>query len=472
MTFNSVSFIVFLAVVFGAYRMPVVWVWKKRILLVASYLFYAAWNPPFVILIWISTLADWEFAKRIHAAASASTRRHYLVASLCVNLGMLGFFKYGEFLLENFVRFAAQFGVTYQPAEFGIVLPVAISFYTFQSLSYTIDVYRGKLKPWHSLTDFALFVAFFPQLVAGPIVRATEFLYQLAEEKRPSADQVGWGLALLTIGIAQKSVLADALLAPVADTVFASAASAGFVDAWAGTLAFANQIYFDFAGYSMCAIGAAMIFGFALPDNFRFPYAAVGFSDFWNRWHMSLSRWLRDYLYVSLGGNRGPRLKTLRNLAVTMLLGGLWHGADWRFVIWGALHGAYLVAERLLGDLPIPKHLVRAPSVQFILSLITFFFVCVAWVFFRAESTQDAMLLLSRMLVGGNDSLSLGYSATITPLLVAVAVILVHWYLRDSSLEGLWRIWPGWVRAFALSLTLLAIILSTGSDRAFIYFQF
>ena len=245
---------------------------------------------------------------------------------------MLGFFKYGGFLLANFRRGLALLGVDYVPPEMDIFLPIGISFYTFQTLSYTIDVYRGHTRPWPSFLDFAMFVTFFPQLVAGPIVRAAEFLPQCVTPKRANAHQLGWGASLLVLGIFEKVVLADGVMAPVVDTVYGSVREAGFFSAWVGTLAFGSQIFFDFAGYSTCAIGAGLSLGFVLPDNFRFPYAAVGISDFWTRWHISLSSWLRDYLYIPLGGNRQGLVRTQANLMVTMLLGGLWHGAAWRFV--------------------------------------------------------------------------------------------------------------------------------------------
>jgi len=472
MTFNSLTFAVFLAVVFAAHRLPIPWRWKKGNLLVASYLFYAAWNPPFVLLIWLSTVVDWKVAAWMHRAERAGTRRALLVVSVLVNLGVLGFFKYADLALETFVGLTQWAGFSFAPVSLGLVLPVGISFYTFQSLSYTIDVYRRDMDPWDSFADFALFVTFFPQLVAGPIVRAASFLPQLARKHRATNDQVGWGLALLTLGLFQKVVLADALTAPVADLVFAAPARAGWLDAWVGTLAFANQIFFDFAGYSTCAIGVALMFGFVLPDNFRFPYAAVGFSDFWRRWHISLSTWLRDYLYIPLGGNRGGTAFVVRNLMLTMLLGGLWHGANWRFVAWGGLHGAYLVVERGLRARRPAVHIVNRPAAQFLLSLMTFYWICIAWVFFRAETFADARILLGAMLWGAQDTLSVGASASLTVVGLTGVVLIGHWIMRDSSVEQLWARCPWWLRAAGLTAMLYAITISGGEDRAFVYFQF
>ena len=280
-------------------------------------------------------------------------------------------------------------GVEYHPPALSIVLPVGISFYTFQTLSYTIDIYLSRTKLSPSFLDFALFVTFFPQLVAGPIVRAVDFLPQLERPRRASSEQFGWGLCLLTLGLFEKIVLSDGILAPVADQIYRATDQVSWAQAWIGTFAFSGQIFFDFAGYSTCAIGAGLCLGFELPTNFRAPYAAMGFSDFWQRWHISLSAWLRDYLYIPLGGNRSSAPRTYVNLAVTMLLGGLWHGASWRFVIWGAIHGFYLMVERIVRRNRGP---VRSESlaVQLATILLTYLMVCITWVFFRAQSLSDA----------------------------------------------------------------------------------
>ena len=303
MVFNSLTFVVFFGIVLMLHRLPVGWTTRKIQLLVASYLFYAAYNPPSVLLLWISTVTDWYAARWIRKAEKPSARRFFLILSLSANLGLLGVFKYGGFLLENFVWLMSLLNVEFEPQKPNIVLPVGISFYTFQSLSYTLAVYRKKLEPWPSFLDFAMFVTFFPQLVAGPIVRAADFLPQCTKLRQATFRQIAWGLSLLVSGLFQKVVLADALLALVGDRVFDSAVEAGTVDAWIGILAFSSQIFFDFNGYSSCAIGSALCLGFVLPDNFRFPYGAIGFRDFWRRWHISLSTWLKDYVYVSLGGH-------------------------------------------------------------------------------------------------------------------------------------------------------------------------
>ncbi|HUO83321.1 MAG TPA: MBOAT family O-acyltransferase, partial [Gammaproteobacteria bacterium] len=262
MLFNSLTFVVFLAVVLVLHNAPLGWQTKKFNLLLASYLFYAAWNPPFVILLWISTLVDWYAARRIHQEERPHYRRLFVLISLAANLGLLGFFKYGDFLLDNFVAATASLGLTYQPAEWSIVLPVGISFYTFQTMAYTLDVYLRRAAPARSFTDFALFVTFFPQLVAGPIVRPDQLIPQFAAPRRASAAQMLWGLGLVTLGLFEKVVVADGMLAPVAEAAFGATAMLHPLDAWLGTLAFSGQIFCDFAGYSTIAIGVALMMGF------------------------------------------------------------------------------------------------------------------------------------------------------------------------------------------------------------------
>src|SRR5438128_12577661 len=355
MLFNSLTFVVFFVVVVTLYWAIRGWELRKNLLVVASYIFYGAWNPPFAALLFSTTAMDFWLGRQIGKAKDLHAKRRWLVGSVCMNLSMLGFFKYGNFLLQNFQWLLARIGIIYQPPHLDILLPVGISFYTFHSLSYTLDIYRGVLQPTRSLRDFILAVSFFPQLVAGPIVRAGDFLPQLAHPPRLKTNQFFWGLALMTLGLFEKIVLADTLLSGPADRVFGYAGPLVATDSLAGVLAFAGQIFFDFAGYSITAIGAALTIGFHLKDNFRFPYAALGFSDFWRRWHISLSTFLRDYLYIPLGGNQVRPFRAALNLVIVMFLGGLWHGAAWTFVVWGLLHGSYLVIERLVRLLFLDK---------------------------------------------------------------------------------------------------------------------
>jgi alginate O-acetyltransferase complex protein AlgI len=343
MLFNSLGFVVFFMVVLVLYYAKIFgWTNKKRMLLFSSYVFYGLWNPPLIVLLWISTMIDWIAAKKLSVETVQTKRKLWLLLSVVVNLGFLGFFKYGNFLVENFTFLLNTVGVDFKARPMDIILPMGISFYTFQTMSYTIDMYRRKIEPARTFLDFALYVTFFPQLVAGPIVRAGDLITQFYEEKKATVEQFFWGLFLLTLGVFLKVVLADTLLSEPADTIFGSKEPLHFIDAWAGTLAFSGQIFFDFAGYSTCAIGIAMMLGFILPDNFLYPYGAIGFSDFWKRWHISLSTWLRDYLYIPLGGNRNGVVRMYVALMLTMLIGGLWHGAAWTFVVWGMLARFYI----------------------------------------------------------------------------------------------------------------------------------
>ncbi len=474
MLFNSLTFVLFFLAIISLHYTIRSWQTQKTILLVASYVFYAALNPPFVILLWISTLVDWYVAKALESEEKDSQRRVLLSVSLFVNLGLLGFFKYGEFLLENFIAALNLLGIEFQAATPNIILPVGISFYTFQTLSYTLDIYFRKSKPCKSFLDFALYVTFFPQLVAGPIVRATDFLPQCEEPRRANKDQFGWGLYFITLGLFQKVVLADGMLSSASDTIFGHSDGSIFVlDAWLGVLAFSAQIFCDFAGYSTCAIGVALCLGFALPDNFRSPYAAIGLSDFWRRWHMTLSTWLRDYLYIPLGGNRRGIFRTLINLMVTMLLGGLWHGASWTFVAWGALHGSYLVGEHLLRQKFGDCGWVKTTLGRFSLGMLTFILVCLGWVFFRAKDFTSASLVMGSLFsFSGDGAQLLPTLEIIQVIIVVIGLLSAHWYLHEKRLEHAMQNFPAWFVVAIWTSMLFGLILMQGGANAFIYFQF
>ena len=473
MLFNSLTFIVFFAVVLGLHHAPwISWRGKKLQLLVASYLFYAAWNPPFVALIWISTLVDWRVAQRIHVAKTPAARRGWLAVSVLVNLGILGYFKYGGFLLANWVAFVGAFGVEWQAPSWNLVLPVGISFYTFQTMAYSLDVYLRRAAPAKSLLDFSLFVTFFPQLVAGPIVRPTDLIPQFARPPAPKPGRLAWGLALMVLGMFEKIVVADGALAPAADAVFGASEKLAWSDAWLGTLAFSGQIFCDFAGYSTTAIGAALALGFSLPDNFRYPYAAVGFSDFWRRWHVSLSTWLRDYLYVPLGGNRKGPGRTYVNLMLTMLLGGLWHGASWTFVVWGGLHGTYLCVERLLRERIGPNRLSRTLPFQIALAMLTYFLVNLTWVFFRAREFDTALSMIGTMLTFGGGERVLTSAAVVLVVVPIFGILIIHGLMRERRIEDVVSRTPWPVTAVVVGAMLFAIAITQGSNDAFIYFQF
>jgi len=473
MLFDSLTFAVFFAVVVTAYWSVRSWNVRKNLLVVASYIFYGAWNPPFAALLFSTTAMDFWLGSKIARAKGRHSRRMWLVASVCMNLSMLGFFKYGNFLLQNFQWLLAHIGIIYQPPHLDILLPVGISFYTFHSLSYTLDIYRGVLRPTKSLRDFILAVSFFPQLVAGPIVRAGDFLPQLVTPPGLRMGQFLWGLLLMTLGLFEKIVLADTMLSGSADRVFSYAGPLVALDSWLGVMAFAGQIFFDFAGYSICAIGAALCLGFHLKDNFRFPYAAIGFSDFWRRWHISLSTFLRDYLYIPLGGNQVRPVRAAINLVIVMFLGGLWHGAAWTFVVWGLLHGSYLVIERVIRvffeDAPWAKNF----ATKFLAGLATYTAVCIAWVFFRASDFTIATRMLRGMFGGhAHGDAILSGREMLQISIVTACMILVHCSLRESNIETAVTRLPPWVVTAAWALMACAIILTQGNSNAFIYFQF
>ncbi len=471
MLFNSLTFLIFLVIVLAVHQLMPTWTARKTVLLVASYVFYAAWNPPYVAILLFSTSMDWWLARRIWRCDNGPRRKALLIASLLVNLGLLGFFKYCGFLLANFQDAAGALGIVFHPPAWSIMLPVGISFYTFASLSYTIDVYRRESRGDCSFSDYALFVSFFPHLVAGPIVRASKLLPQIQQPRHVTRDQLGWGLVLVCIGLFSKVVLADTVFAPLVDAIYAKPASYGALDTWAGVLGFSGQIYFDFSGYSLCAIGLALCFGFEFPDNFRAPYAARGFSDFWRRWHMSLSSWLRDYLYIPLGGNRGGGWLTDRNVMLTMLIGGLWHGASWMFVLWGGLHGSYLVVERHLRGRTAPS--MDAPlGRQIPLTLLTFLLVTLTWIPFRAHDMQSAGAVFAGLF-------RFGVPSRLDPLQILLCFVgigaAIRWQfaLRDSSIEARFGKLPGGMQTAILAICMVSLFLWSGGDeRAFIYFQF
>lgn len=471
MLFNSLSFVLFLIIVLALYYSKLFnWTNKKRMLLFASYVFYGLWNPPLVILLWISTMVDWVAGKKLAIEENQPKRKLWLLLSMCVNLGFLAFFKYGNFLLENFTLLMNSVGIEYQAQPMDIILPMGISFYTFQTMSYTIDMYLRRTERAKTFLDFALYVTFFPQLVAGPIVRAEELISQFYEEKKATINQFIWGTFLLTIGLFMKVVMADTLLSDTADNVFGSKSILHGLDAWTGTLAFSGQIFFDFAGYSTCAIGIALMLGIVLPDNFRYPYAAIGFSDLWRRWHISLSTWLRDYLYIPLGGNKHGIVRMYAALMITMLLGGLWHGAAWTFVVWGALHGIYLVVERILKN---KIHIKIGPYNGIILALLTYTLVNFTWVFFRAREFSTAKNMIASMLFMNSEGEKILYAFDIIKVFSVITILFIcHWVMRNTSMKEVSLKTPTWILGIAWAVMFFLIVISQGSGEQFIYFQF
>jgi alginate O-acetyltransferase complex protein AlgI len=486
MLFNSYTFIAFFAIMLVLHHLPFSWKAKKVNLLIASYIFYAAWNPPFILLLWLSTVVDFFVGRALYRQENKRKRKWLLVISLAGNLGMLCYFKYGGFLLENFVSLVNMAGIDFHPAPADIILPAGISFYTFTTLCYTIDMYQRKSEPVKSLLDFSLFVTFFPHLVAGPIVRPPQLVSQFESPKKATQQQMMQGLFLLSLGLFMKVVLADGMLATSSDTVFNAAKPLHSLDAWLGVLAFSGQIFFDFAGYSTCAVAVAMCLGFVLPQNFNYPYAAIGFSDFWRRWHITLSAWLRDYLYIPLGGNRKGNFRTYVNLMLTMLLGGLWHGANWTFVVWGALHGTYLCVERLIQGRLKPSRIpeislqkasfvprMTAGASQFSLAMFTFFLVTITWVFFRSPDFTGAWNLLTSMFGQADKGTVLLPTVDILKVvIVIVPTLFFHWIMRNTSVLQVAQKTNWLVLGIVWAVLLMALVISQKTGDSFIYFQF
>jgi alginate O-acetyltransferase complex protein AlgI len=466
--FTELRFFFFFALVFVLHwALRPQWA-RKTWLLVASYLFYAAWDWRFLSLIIFSTAVDYGVGVGLGKARGSGRRWALVSLSVLTNLGLLGVFKYYDFFLGSLEELFRWFGFGWHGPTYAIILPVGISFYTFQTLSYSIDVYRRQLAPTRNLLDLALFVAFFPQLVAGPIVRARDFLPQLRMKSTFSTVALRSCLVLFLVGFVKKACISDNI-APFVDQYFAQPEAFNVVSAWIAVLFYSVQIYCDFSGYSDMAIAVAGLLGYQLGKNFNFPYLAGSIQQFWQRWHISLSGWLRDYLYISLGGNRGGRLRTYRNLMLTMLLGGLWHGAAWTFVIWGGLHGAALGLHRLLAG-TIRRWTKAMPLFGALGTLLTFYWVCLAWIFFRAMSLPQA-LLVSRAFVFFEAT----GERTLNPklLILFIALAGIHWLSSRKVLSRRYVNLPDWGFAAAYgAAAALALALATRNAEPFIYFQF
>jgi alginate O-acetyltransferase complex protein AlgI len=473
MVFNSLTFILFFIILLILHNLPFSWRIKKFNLLIASYIFYAAWSPPFVILLWVATLIDWFIAQWMAKTEDNKKRKRILLLSIFANLGMLSYFKYGNFLINNFVNLVNAIGIEYHPPAPSIILPIGISFYTFVTLSYTIDVYRRKIQPAKSFLNYALLITFFPHLVAGPILRAAQFLPQCLEPKKASSKQLGWGLALMVFGLFQKVVLADGFLAPMVDKIFWMKGDVSWIQGWLGSFAFAAQVFFDFDGYSICAIGAALCFGFVFPDNFRFPFASIGFSEFWNRWHISLSTWFRDYLYIPLGGNREGLFRTYFNLGFVMFISGLWHGSAWQYIVWGGMHGVYLVGEQVLRKTLADISIFKNKLLQIFFALLTFFFFSLSMVLFRSAGLANGLKMYQAMFTGALSEIDL-YTTTqaVCAIFIICFLLIFHWLMRNSSLEEVAAKLPWWVTYCVLLIMILSIILIPGENQAYVYFQF
>lgn len=475
MLFNSIDFLIFLPVVLAVYyvlstRAQNVW------LLVASYTFYGWWDWRFLGLILLSTVVDFWVGQKIAVSRDAKIKRRLLVVSILTNLGILGVFKYYGFFVQSLVSLLEAIGVQAHVTTLQIVLPVGISFYTFQTMSYSFDIYRGRIGPTKNFLNFALFVAYFPQLVAGPIERAHRLLPKLEAARKIAWLDIAVGFELILLGFFKKVAVADTL-GPLVDSRFADPSMSSGLDLLLTTYLFAFQIYADFSGYADIARGTSRFFGVDLMRNFNQPYLSQSITEFWRRWHISLSTWLRDYLYIPLGGNRKGARRTYANLMTTMLLGGLWHGANWTFVVWGGLHGLYLACHKLLlRGKRVSNGNFRVGSVMvFIRILVTFHLVCLTWIFFRADDLTGAFDVLSRIVLweaGSPDMRALEIGERIALLLGTL--VLLDWLQARRGDHAVMVRWHWIPRSIGYALlTLMTLTIGNVIDEVpFIYFQF
>lgn len=467
MLFNSVIYFVFLTIAVLVYwRLD--WRRQNLFLLAASYVFYGYWDWRFLSLMLASTLVDYYCARAIGRTKDKARRRSLLTISLVLNFGFLGFFKYFNFFIESAAAVTGQLGWNIPVTLLAIVLPPGISFYTFQAVAYIVDVYSGELEPADSLVDYALFISFFPHLIAGPIQRPSHLLPQTQRPRPFDGPAFVDGMYLIASGLFRKTVIADNCAA-LANAAFAGDFGEGAWPRLLGVYAFAWQIYGDFSAYSDFARGSAQLLGFHFMVNFRQPYLATSLQDFWRRWHISLSTWLRDYLYIPLGGNRKGSARTYGNLLATMLLGGLWHGANWTFVVWGAIHGGGLALERLAtGGKPGEG---TTAAGRWLRRIFIFHVVCLSWIFFRAESMRQALTVLGDF---GNWQWNPAYGGAFALLAaLAVTMLLVDLLLEKTGDEYPFARSREWPRAAsALAMLLLAFLCAASQSNAFIYFQF
>jgi len=490
MLFNTVDFIIF----FPILLVSIVLIKNKKyqhiILLFSSYFFFYFSSNYLILLLIASTILDFYIAKIIWNTSDIAKKKILLTISLAGNLGLLGFFKYADFAILQFNFLGEQFNLTNEIPFLNLALPIGISFYTFQTISYTVDVYRGKLQPSESLKEFALFVSFFPQLVAGPIVRASEFLPQLREKLTNSVEKyelksiilrnsnLKLGITIMAFGFLKKMFFADNI-APLVNEIFSIPTGFDSFTIILGTIAFGIQIYCDFSGYSDIAIGAALILGFKLPVNFNKPYFATSPSDFWRRWHISLSSWLRDYLYIPLGGSKKSHVQTYANLATVMFLGGLWHGASWNFVIWGLLHGGYLAIHRLIvNKFPILNEIqfFKTKTGKIISIIVTQYFVFLAWIPFRVSDSNDIFYAMSKFVL-----LDFQFDETTQiifqnkfPILLIILFFVLHFisYKKTNLIQNISKLKLRWWFTIVTIILTIIIFFYDGNPEEFIYFKF
>lgn len=475
MLFNSISFGIFLIIVFALY-----WIvpnkFRTILLFISSCYFYMSWNPKYILLIFFMITVSYFSGKIIQRSDNKRKRKAILTLTICLCIGALFFFKYFNFISDNIVNLAKLLSIQLQPVTLDILLPVGISFYTFQTLSYVIDIYRGKVEEERNFIVFATFISFFPQLVAGPIERSTDLLPQIKSEKRFSYENASYGLKLMAWGFFKKLAIAN-LVAPYVDKAYSSIASCTGFDILFMMPMFAIQIYCDFSGYSDIAIGTARLFGIKLSKNFISPYFANSISDMWHRWHISLSTWLRDYIYIPLGGSRVSKVRRVYNLVITFFVSGLWHGANWTYVIWGLFHG---FAQAIAGLFP-RRNKKKSGARNLFSMLAVFIFWCVTWVFFRADSITDAFEVFKKLFGSvTNPSTFVHQNIGLTPMigiemLVGVIILAIFDYasLRVDVIEWLSKKktlirWSVYVLLIWLTVTFMPF----DSGAPFVYFQF
>ena len=480
MLFNSITYFYFIILVFLIYWLLLKknFHWQNLFLLFASYCFYGWWDVRFLALIFISSFVDFLVGRIIYNEPDQRKKKHWLWLCLFINLGMLGFFKYYNFFIDSFDNLIVQLGFQSSLRTLQIILPVGISFYTFQSLSYSIDIYRGKVKPTNDFISFMTFVSFFPQLVAGPIERASHLLPQFLKQRSFKSDQLVSGFRFILYGLFKKMVIADQL-AYFVNHIYDSPEKYNGSVLMAATFMFGFQIYCDFSGYSDIAIGSARLLGFDLMQNFRTPYLSKSFKDFWHRWHISLSTWFRDYVYIPLGGNRVSQSRWTMNILLTFTLSGLWHGASLTFMIWGFLHGLFLVAEFF-----VSKFITLTKKLSWVGFVITFVFVNVIWVFFRAKSFEQSLNILSSFGKLNLNFISKGLSlfsvnnefraSSISILVCFPLFILIEILVNETDFDSLIRKKSTilrWIIYFVMAYLILIFGVLNAAPE-FIYFQF
>ncbi|WP_418514024.1 MBOAT family O-acyltransferase [Corallibacter sp.] len=482
MLFNSIDFAFFLPIVFILY-----WFVAKKnlsfqnlLIVAASYIFYGWWDWKFLSLIFFSTVVDYSVGLKLKDEEHPTKRKILLWVSILVNLGFLVFFKYYNFFLDNFVSAFSLFGTEIKATSLNIILPVGISFYTFQTLSYTIDIYRRKLEPTKDFIAFTAFVSFFPQLVAGPIERATNLLPQFYKKRTFDYSKAVDGMRQILWGLFKKTVIADNC-AEFANQIFDNASDMNGSTLALGALFFSFQIYGDFSGYSDIAIGTSRLFGFNLKQNFNFPYFSRDIAEFWRRWHISLSTWFRDYLYIPLGGSRGSTWIKIRNTFIIFIVSGFWHGANWTFIVWGALNAIYflplLLANKNRKNLDTVAKGRLLPSIKEVFfMLLTFLLTVFAWIFFRAENIDHALRYISKMISTSLFELPnfIGMFKALMLILIIGAFVIIEWLGRESkyAIEHIGLTWKRPFRFAMYYVIIYLIVTFSGNQQTFIYFQF